>query len=304
MSNIALFGTVFMDVKGFSANPYDPIGRNPGLVKFIHGGVGRNVAEDLGVLGVPVTLVSTVDQSGIGDEIISRLQGNCVNTKHLRQVEENGMGMWLAILDQHGDLAGSISRMPDLKLFEDLIDEKGEEIIKESTHVAIEIDLNEAISDKVIALARKYNKPVYGLPGNLEVTLKHPELLAGMECFVCNDIEAGKLFEVTFDAENIEAMQVELQKFANAKGICSMVVTMGEKGAMYYHKGNKESGYYKVQPVKMVDSTGAGDSFFAGLVTGFVKGYLMRESVQFASRVAAYTIQSEESTCIGFQLNK
>ena len=39
-----VFGTVFMDCKGFAAYRYDPLGRNVGSVRFIHGGVGRNFA--------------------------------------------------------------------------------------------------------------------------------------------------------------------------------------------------------------------------------------------------------------------
>ena len=44
MLNVTMFGTVFMDIKGFAEQNYDPVGRNLGHVKFIHGGVGRNVA--------------------------------------------------------------------------------------------------------------------------------------------------------------------------------------------------------------------------------------------------------------------
>ena len=36
MQEIALFGTVFIDIKGFSKNKYDPVGRNVGNVQFIH----------------------------------------------------------------------------------------------------------------------------------------------------------------------------------------------------------------------------------------------------------------------------
>ena len=43
-----VFGTVFMDCKGFAAYRYDPLGRNVGSVRFIHGGVGRNVAVSSG----------------------------------------------------------------------------------------------------------------------------------------------------------------------------------------------------------------------------------------------------------------
>ena len=62
---IAVIGTVFVDIKGFADAHYDPAGRNVGQIKLVHGGVGRNVAEDVarlggGVLFIPSHLVAEV----------------------------------------------------------------------------------------------------------------------------------------------------------------------------------------------------------------------------------------------------
>lgn len=297
--NIALFGTIFMDIKGFSLRHYDPAGRNIGDVKFIHGGVGRNVAENLGVLKAPVMFCSTVDETGIGQEVINRLAENGVEVSFLKKTKTGGMGMWMAILDHEGNLAGSVSKMPDLTLFEDLIEEKAEEMIAKASHVALEIDLSETITRRIMEIAKKYRKPVYGIPGNLEVTKKNKDLLAQMECFVCNDIEAEKLFPVYLDVRQSGQVEAELKKFADKMKIKSMVVTMGEFGAAYYEAG--KTGYLPVAPVKMVDSTGAGDSFFSGVLAKLTQGARLEEAVAFGAKVAAYTIQSPESTCIGFK---
>lgn len=298
--NIALFGTIFMDIKGFSQNHYDPVGRNVGDIKFIHGGVGRNVAENLGVLDIPVTFGSTVDETGIGQEVINRLTENGVETAFLKKTKTGGMGMWMAILDHEGNLAGSISKMPDFHLFEELIDEKAEEMIASASHVALEIDLNETITRRIMALAKKHCKPIYGIPGNLEVIKRNKDILADMDCFICNDIEAEKLFPAYLDLGKISSVQAELKKFAEKLKMKSMVVTLGELGAVYYEAG--KTGYCCVASVKMVDSTGAGDSFFSGVIARLVQGDGLKEAVAFGAKVAAYTIQSEESTCIGIKI--
>ena len=44
---MVVVGAVFVDVKGFPEDNYIPTGRNAGRVEFVHGGVGRNVAEDI-----------------------------------------------------------------------------------------------------------------------------------------------------------------------------------------------------------------------------------------------------------------
>ena len=159
MLNVTMFGTVFMDIKGFAEQNYDPVGRNLGHVKFIHGGVGRNVAENLGILGVPTTFVSTVDDNANGQEIENRLLENEVKTDYLKKVPADGMGMWMALLAKHGELVGSISKMPNLQFFADIVNNQGEEIITKASHVALDIDLTEEITKKVIAIAKEKVNP-------------------------------------------------------------------------------------------------------------------------------------------------
>ena len=44
---IVVIGAVFVDIKGFPLDAYIPTGRNAGHIKYIHGGVSRNVVEDI-----------------------------------------------------------------------------------------------------------------------------------------------------------------------------------------------------------------------------------------------------------------
>ena len=44
---IVVIGAVFVDIKGFPEDAYIPDGRNAGHIEYIHGGVSRNVAEDI-----------------------------------------------------------------------------------------------------------------------------------------------------------------------------------------------------------------------------------------------------------------
>ena len=182
----------------------------------------------------------------------------------------------------------------------DIVNNQGEEIITKASHVALDIDLNEEITKKVIAIAKEKNKPIYGLPGNLSVILNNKDLLREMECFVCNDIEAAKIFAVEIELGDVAKITAELTKFAKCHNIKAMVVTMGEKGAVYFCRGMEQAQYHSVQPVEMVDSTGAGDAFFSGTISALVQGKSIDVAVEYGSKVAAHTIQSLESTCCGF----
>lgn len=92
---MAVIGTNFIDCKGFAKQKYNPLGRNLGIVKFVHGGVGRNVAENLANLGLPVFFVSTVDNFALGTEVVHRLSSAGVNLEYLSYADQKGMGMWL-----------------------------------------------------------------------------------------------------------------------------------------------------------------------------------------------------------------
>lgn len=44
---IVVMGAVFVDIKGYPSETFIPSGRNKGTVKQVHGGVSRNVVEDI-----------------------------------------------------------------------------------------------------------------------------------------------------------------------------------------------------------------------------------------------------------------
>jgi len=298
ISSVAVIGTIFMDCKGFASQKYNALGRNLGNIQFVHGGVGRNVAENLVNLQLPVLFVSTFDKTAIGTEVIERLEKAGLDTKFLTGTETHGMGMWLAVLDHDGNLAGSISQMPNLAILEEVISRKGQEIVTESTHIVLELDLNERITRRVLSLAKASGRPVYGIPGNLDVILKNQDILADLACFICNDIEAERLLGVRFDDLGMEGLQKELARFVEQTGMGSMVITLGSKGSVYYASQDKESGYQPIFPVDLVDSSGAGDAFFSGTVMGLVRNRSLNQAVVYGTKVAAWTIQCHENNCL------
>lgn len=296
MSSTTVFGSVFVDVKGFSSAHYVPSGRNIGQIEFVHGGVCRNVCENFANQGIPVTFVSMVEDTAIGRDVRERLEKRGADLRYTINAE-NGMGMWLAILDENGDLAGSISKQPDFTMLETLIREKGDEIVSQTDNIVLEIDMNESIAAHLLQLARKHQKPVYSIVGNLGVILKHPEYLKQVQCFICNEIEAGKLFGADFSNCTPEAMLSALIEGSQRLGIRSMVVTMGAQGAVFCDHSSGEKGFCPVIPSKMVDSSGAGDAFFSGTVMSLTRGARLSKAVQIGTLLASETIQCSESTC-------
>lgn len=56
MPSTVVMGVIFVDIKGFPSGKYHATGTNPGNVRFVHGGVARNVAEDMARIGIPSPL--------------------------------------------------------------------------------------------------------------------------------------------------------------------------------------------------------------------------------------------------------
>ena len=285
-----VIGAIFVDVKGFARNQYMPLERNVGDVQVVAGGVCRNVAENLSMLGYEAEFVSMVDDNGIGAQVRGELAQLGVNVTHVISAPK-GMGMWLAILDEKGNLAGSISRQPDFTALEAYLREKGDEIVAATDGLALEFDMNAEISGLVMALAKKHNKPVYSIVGNMGVILKHPEYLHDVSCFICNEMEAGRLFREDLTAATPEETLRALRKGSVLVGIPAMVVTMGPRGAVYVDNITGEFGYCPPMDVEVVDTTGAGDAFFTAAVAALMGGAPLSQAVQAGTRLASRTLR-------------
>ena len=99
------------------------------------------------------------------------------------------------------------------------------------------------------------------------------------------------------EAEKIAGTDVpeEIAAFLQEKGVRTAVVKLGEKGC--YVKHGTEPGYYsKAFHTEVVDTTGAGDSFVAGFLTGVLKGWESRACAAFACAVAAMNIRAVGAT--------
>lgn len=295
---IVVLGAVFVDIKGYPEGIYIPAGRNAGRVEQIYGGVSRNVTEDIANCELRPTFVSLVDDTAVGADVIRRLKNHKVDTQYMRQVPD-GMGTWLAVFDHEGDVVASISKRPNLMPILNILEEKGDEIFSWADSIVIEVDMDKAIVKKTLSLAKKYGKPVYGVVANMSIGLERRDFLKELSAFVCNIQEAGLLFCTDF-SENTPQELVEMisQRVIQAQ-IPKLVVTLGAQGAVYADR-NGEKGYCPARTVEVKDTTGAGDSFCAGLSVGLTYGKSLKEACEIGTYLAASVIVTTENVCPRF----
>lgn len=296
---ITVFGAVFVDIKGYPIDQYIPSGRNVGRVIQVHGGVSRNVVEDIANLELNPTYVSVVDETGMSDDVINKLKRHKVNTEYIVR-SEDGLGTWLAIFNNEGDVVASISKRPNLSRIKDILKEHGDAIISESDSVVVEIDMEVDILKEIFKLCDKYSKKIFAVVSNMSIAMERRDLLSRVSCIVCNDQEAGLLFSEEYmemAPEQLQSILVDRIRKANIK---MMVITMGEKGAVYASEDG-ECGYCPPQKVDVIDTTGAGDSFFAGVAVGLTYGKSLSESCSIGTRLASAVIATKESVSPRFK---
>ena len=295
--NILVAGLAFLDMKGFSFNKYDPIGTNPGSVTVTHGGVARNVAEDLAYLGANVDFLTLLEDAPLGQEVRYRLESAGVSLSHAATVSAGGIGMWLAVFDEKGELAGSVSKMPDVQMLEGALDEWGDEMYKAADAVVVEYDTSYAIARKACELAVKYNKPLYVIVGNMSVMLANKELLSPCNCTIMNEIEAGKLFNTKLTgldgSETLKAVQAGAKRLK----LKSVIITMGPNGCVYIDGETGECGCVPGVRCDVVDTTGAGDAFFSAAVITLTAGKGLRAACENGVRLATSVVSAKQSAC-------
>lgn len=295
---IAVFGAVFVDIKGHPFSTYIPAGRNAGRVEEVHGGVSRNIAEDIGNVGLQPAFVSLVDESGAGLAVVQKLRRHKVNTDFI-ETRPEGMGTWLAVFDESGDLVAAISQRPDLSPVGDILDRRGEELFEKTEGVVIEIDMDRSIVEKVLRLASKHGVPVYAVVSNMSIAFERRHLIRYFDCFVCNEQEAGMLFQEDFTGMQPETLAETLRERVLNAGLPRMVVTMGAEGAAYADRLG-DCGTVPAVPVAVRDTAGAGDAFMAGVSIGLTYGKTLKESCAIGARLASSVIGTDENVCPGF----
>ncbi len=294
-SGVAVVGTVFIDYKGFARQGYQAAGRNVGLVEIVAGGVARNVAVNMAHLALDTWFVGTLNDDGAGELVRRKMQAAGIHLEHTSFVPNGGSGVWLAILDHQGELLGSVSQMPDIELMEREILASLPAVLPKVGSLALEVDLSEFLARQIFTQAKEAGCKVYALPGNFSVIGKNHDLFKYMECFVCNEVEAGQLFGLDKRVSPRELLAAA-SAFADKVYLKNFVVTMGEQGSLY-RDGLGNMGHQRAYPVKVLDSTGAGDAFFSGVVAALINGRELQQAVEIGSKVASLVICAKESDC-------
>ena len=88
----------------------------------------------------------------------------------------------------------------------------------------------------------------------------------------------------------LDLLKSELERI----GMKAMVVTMDSEGAVYA-TADGESGHCPAQPITVVDTTGAGDAFFAGTSVGLLRRLSIADACKLGTKAAASVLSTKEN---------
>ena len=286
-SYVAVVGGVNIDIGGRPFHKLIERDSNPGNVSIGSGGVGRNIAHNLSLLGIRVRLLTA-----IGTDVNAlRVQADCaeagIDIRHARKVPGAETATFLFINDENGDLSLAVS---DMKICEMI----SPEYLKEQRSVldgacAIVMDAN-IPEESIRYLAETARAPLFADPVSVTKAVKLLPYLDRIHTFKPNAKEAGALsgIDVHDSASLRKAAGILL-----SKGVQNLYISYGKEGILVGHKGG--SRLYPSVSANARNMTGAGDSFMAGLVYSWCHGFSQADTMRFSAAVAAISVESEKT---------
>jgi ribokinase len=245
------------------------------------GGSAHNAAANLANLGTKTYLFGAIGKEEVGDIAIRNLKEYHVDTSYVKLKSAfTGTSIVFLVNGEKTILTyrGANDFLGEKDLPKNLFDK-----IDTMVLTSLISDDNIAMMRKALFAARRKNVKIVMNPSMSMVTHRHNELLyaIGMSSIVILNDKEAKLIT---GKDDIDGAMDELRRY----GPEIVIITRDIRGSMVAD-GND---LYTVPSykVKVVDTTGGGDSFTAGFIHAKSRGYSTRDAVRFASGVAALNI--------------
>jgi ribokinase len=243
------------------------------------GGKGANQAIAAARLGAQVTMVGRVGDDAYGQAQMSNLAADGVDTTFVKLDSEAHTGVALITVDDEGE--NSIVVSPGANWHTSAADvEATEAAIARADILLLQLETRPEVVARAIELAAKHKVPVALNPAPPRSV--PPELLSQVTYLIPNESETAFLSgQFVSDLASAQAAAQKLR----GMGVDIVVLTLGGQGAFLIGHGQEE--HVPAFPVKVVDTTAAGDAFVAGFGVAVASGRSLLEAVRFAAATGA-----------------
>lgn len=239
----------------------------------VPGGKGANQAVAAARLGAEVLMIGALGNDGFGEDLFQKLSEENIGTKGIRHVE-GPTGNALITVDENGDNTILVYPGANQEVTPEWVKQQ-ETIIEKADWVMLQLEIPMNSVVEAARLAKKRNKKVLLNPA--PATALPKELISLVDVITPNETELALLS----GSDDIAAGAERLQQ----QGIGTVVVTLGDKGSVAYT--GAESIIAPPYKVKAVDTTAAGDTFNAALITAMGQGKKLEEALDYANAAGA-----------------
>lgn len=237
------------------------------------GGGGTNTAVGFARLGLKTAVAARCGWDLAGKLIRQEIKKEGVDDSFLVQEEGEKTDYSVILIGPDGGRTILVFRGPT-RLEKNLIDFRK---LKAKWLYCSSLEGNLDLLASLANHAKQNKIKIASNPGRREIQQKKKllKIAQKLDVLIVNQDEAAQLLGLSAAHKDLFA------KMKKAFPKTTVVMTGGAKGA-HVSLPTKEELFIEGLKVKMADSTGAGDGFASGLITGLVKGWKIEKALQLA----------------------
>jgi len=286
-SYVVVVGGVNVDIGGKSFAPLVDADSNPGTVRVSLGGVGRNIAHNLSLMGTDVRLLTAYGDDVHGHRVAASCSELGIDLSHARPITGGTTSTYLYLMDEQGEMVLAVSDMEICKKITPTYLSNNLGLLQNAQLVICDCNIPE---ESLIYLAENCTVPLFCDPVSTVKSEKLRPILDRIHTLKPNKLEAELLSGV-----KIETAQ-DVAKAANAlleKGVHRVFISMGSEGV--YAAMGKERLQLPNLPGQMVNTTGCGDAFIAALAWAYLEGMDLKETALAGLAAGSIAMESAET---------
>ncbi len=284
---ISVIGGANVDLLATLNDAFIAADSNPGHIEVGYGGVARNIAHNLSLLGTRPQLLTVFGGDLFGGLLHDYCKQQGIDV-HLSERESSlRSGIYLCLNNHGGEMIAAVADTEAIRAItpEWLAKRIGE--INLSEYIIADTNVSE---DGIRYLMENVTAPLFidgvsSTKAHRVVNALRKAKLPYLHTLKLNLKEALAVTETTTYAE-------AAQQLLNL-GVAHVYITLSADGV--YCRNAAEEWLYPALPGDIVNTTGAGDAFLAGVVYAHAKGIDFPQTAQYGLMAARATLQSPKA---------
>ena len=286
-SYVVVVGGVNVDIGGKSHGPLVSSDSNPGTVQVSLGGVGRNIAHNLSLMGTDVRLLTAYGDDVHGQRIAASCSELGIDLSHARPITGGTTSTYLYLMDEQGEMVLAVSDMEICKKITPTYLSNHLGLLQNAQLVVCDCNIPE---ESLIYLAENCTAPLFCDPVSTVKAEKLRPILNKIHTLKPNKLEAELLSGVKIEtAEDVKKAADRLLEL----GVHRVFISMGSDG-VFAAMGNQRIQLPNL-PGQMVNTTGCGDAFMGALAWAYLEGMDLRETALAGLAAGSIAMESAET---------